>query len=124
MNSESLETTTLNAETESLIKAFASLSRRNYAAGLGALYAYESQLPEAARAKIEGLIRFYGIEDDATLRFFRVHETADVEHFRVCGELLRALASWGQAEAEKSAIALADALWTFLSGVERQAFPA
>ena len=31
----------------------------------------------------------YGIEDEATLRFFRVHESADVEHSAVCRELLR-----------------------------------
>ncbi|HRO02259.1 MAG TPA: CADD family putative folate metabolism protein [Terricaulis sp.] len=112
-----LEAAELHSETQALIAAFASLSRRNYAAGLGALYAYESQLPEVARAKIEGLIRFYGIEDEATLRFFRVHERADIEHAKVCRDLLRELPSWRQLEAEKGATALADALWAFLSGI-------
>ena len=65
----------LNAETEALIDTFRSLSRRSYAAGLGALYAYESQFPGVAGAKIEGLIDRYGIADEETLRFFRVHET-------------------------------------------------
>ncbi len=56
--------------------------------GLGALYAYESQFPGVASAKIEGLIDRYGIEDEETLRFFRVHESADVEHSAVCRALL------------------------------------
>src|SRR5690349_7357671 len=78
----------LNPETQGLIDTFRKLSRQSYAAGLGALYAYESQFPGVASAKIQGLIERYGIEDESTLRFFRVHEGADVEHSRVCRELL------------------------------------
>src|SRR4051794_30927125 len=69
----------LNADTEALIDTFRRLSRRSYASGLGALYAYEGQFPAVAKAKIEGLIERYGITDEETLRFFRVHERADVE---------------------------------------------
>src|SRR5688572_11977350 len=78
----------LNPETKTLIDTFRKLSRQSYAAGLGALYAYESQFPGVASAKIEGLIDRYGISDESTLRFFRVHEGADVEHAQVCRELL------------------------------------
>ena len=42
-----------------------------------------------ASAKIEGLIDRYGISDEETLRFFRVHESADVEHSAVCRALAR-----------------------------------
>ena len=76
----------LNAETLGLIETFRKLSRRSYASGLGALYAYESQFPAVASAKIEGLIERYDVKDEETLRFFRVHESADVEHSRVCRE--------------------------------------
>src|SRR4051794_35120164 len=78
----------LNPETTALIETFRRLSRQSYAAGLGALYAYESQFPGVASAKIEGLMDRYGIADEETLRFFRVHETADVEHSLVCRTLL------------------------------------
>ena len=81
----------LNRETEALIAAFRKLSHQSYAAGLGALYAYESQFPGVASAKIEGLIERYGITDEETLRFFRVHEQADVEHSGVCRALLNRL---------------------------------
>src|SRR4051794_3992010 len=43
----------LNPETKALIDTFRTLSRRSYASGLGALYAYESQFPGVASAKIE-----------------------------------------------------------------------
>jgi pyrroloquinoline-quinone synthase len=111
----------LNPETGALIDTFRRLSRRSYASGLGALYAYESQFPSVAKAKIEGLIDRYGIEDEPTLRFFRVHETADVEHSSVCRALLDRLPEAQRAEAVAAGEELAGALWNFLSGVEARA---
>ena len=108
----------LNPETQALIDTFRKLSRRSYATGLGALYAYESQFPGVASAKIEGLIDRYGISDEPTLRFFRVHEYADVEHSSVCRALLDRLPENEKAEAVAAGEELAGALWNFLSGVE------
>jgi pyrroloquinoline-quinone synthase len=109
----------LNPETEQLIETFESLSRQSYAAGLGALYAYESQFPAVAKAKIEGLIDRYGIDGEETLRLFKVHESADVEHSAVCGRLLDELPVGQHEEAIAAGDRLAGALWNFLTGVER-----
>ena len=111
----------LNPETQGLIDTFWKLSRQSYAAGLGALYAYESQFPGVASAKIEGLIDRYGISDEPTLRFFRVHERADVEHSSVCRALLDRLSDAEREEAIVAGEELAGALWNFLSGVEARA---
>ena len=111
----------LNGETQALIDTFRRLSRQSYAAGLGALYAYESQFPGVASAKIEGLIDRYGISDEETLRFFRVHESADVEHSSVCRALLDRLPESECAEAVAAGEELAEALWNFLSGLEARA---
>ena len=111
----------LNAETQALIDTFRRLSRRSYPSGLGALYAYESQFPAVASAKIEGLIDRYGISSEETLRFFRVHESADVEHSSVCRALLDRLPEEEKAEAVAAGEELAGALWNFLSGVEARA---
>jgi len=108
----------LNPETEALIGTFRTLSRRSYASGLGALYAYESQFPAVATAKIDGLIDRYGISDEPTLRFFRVHQDADVEHSAVCRALLDRLPADEREEAIAAGEELAGALWNFLSGVE------
>ena len=107
----------LNTETQALIDTFRGLSQRSYASGLGALYAYESQFPSVASAKINGLIDRYGISDEDTLRFFRVHESADVEHSSVCRALLDRLPKEEKAEAVAAGDELAGALWNFLSGV-------
>src|SRR6476469_10910451 len=96
---ESVRAQSLNPETQALIDTFRSLSRRSYASGLGALYAYESQFPGVAGAKIEGLIDRYGIADEDTLRFFRVHEHADIEHSAVCRSLLDQLPEGERGEA-------------------------
>jgi pyrroloquinoline-quinone synthase len=118
---ESVRAQRLNAETDALIDTFRRLSRQSYAAGLGALYSYESQFPGVATAKIEGLIDRYGITDEETLRFFRVHATADIEHSSVCRELLDRLPEAQKAEAIAAGEELAGALWNFLSGVEASA---
>ena len=118
---QAVRTQGLNAETQALIDTFRKLSRQSYAAGLGALYAYESQFPGVASAKIEGLIERYGIIDEPTLRFFRVHESADVEHGSVCRALLDKLPEDQKAEAVAAGKELAGALWNFLSGVEARA---
>ena len=111
----------LNCETQALIDTFRRLSRKSYASGLGALYAYESQFPAVASAKIEGLVERYGIADEETLRFFRVHESADVEHSSVCRALLDRLPDEKRDEAVAAGEELAQALWNFLSGVEASA---
>src|SRR4051812_20353645 len=117
-NEGSVRSQQLNPETEALIGTFRRLSRQSYAAGLGALYAYESQFPGVATAKIEGLVDRYGIADEETLRFFRVRASADVEHSAVCRELLDRLSDADRDEAIAAGEELAGALWNFLSGVE------
>jgi pyrroloquinoline-quinone synthase len=92
------------------------------AEGLAALYAYESQIPEIARTKREGLAAFYGIADAAATRFFTVHEEADVWHRRVEREALGRVA--GTPESRERALAAAgrclDALNRALDGVMRE----
>ncbi|HTT75040.1 MAG TPA: CADD family putative folate metabolism protein [Candidatus Binataceae bacterium] len=58
-------------------------------AGLAALYAYESQIPAVAEAKIDGLRRFYGISGEEGLRFFNVHREADPHHARAVGQMVK-----------------------------------
>ena len=63
-----------------LVNVYRSVARLNTGLAAAGLYCYEKQIPSVSAAKIEGLRSNYGIDDDNTLRYFRVHETADVEH--------------------------------------------
>ena len=110
----------VNVETQSLIDTFRKLSRQSYASGLGALYAYESQLPAIAKTKIEGLVARYDVSEPRALKFFEVHEVADIEHSDVCRELLDALPEGERGEAHAAACELAEALRGFLSGMQRE----
>ena len=56
--------------TSDLIENFFRLSRSSYAEGLGALYAYERQVPEIAETKIKGLIDHYNISTNQGLEYF------------------------------------------------------
>jgi pyrroloquinoline-quinone synthase len=109
----------LNAETQHLIATFRKLSRQSYAAGLGALYAYESQLPAVSATKIDGLDKFYGVTDANAIRFFAVHEKADIEHSAVCRDLLDRLPEGEREEAIAAGADLAAALWGFLDGMQK-----
>ena len=92
-------------------------ARSSFAEGLGALYAYESQVPEIATSKIEGLIKNYGITDEATLQFFKVHQTADVEHRHVVRTIIDSLPLAERRLAEAAAEDAAQSLWDFLTEI-------
>ncbi len=96
---------------------FMELARSSFYEGLGALYAYESQVPEIAGSKIEGLKKWYGIDDGRTLEFFYVHQTADIQHREVIEKIL-ANGSLEQREHARVAAARASqSLWDFLSDI-------
>ena len=45
------------------------------------MYAYEKQLPEISRSKIDGLRQFYSLNDGSEgLKYFFVHERVDIRH--------------------------------------------
>lgn len=93
--------------------------REDYRDGLAALLAYESQIPEVAKTKREGLKSFYGIEDERAVAFFRVHESIDVLHNQVEMNILvnQCADSQSQDRAVAAAREGAQALWVFLDGV-------
>lgn len=107
-------------ETKNLIDTFMNLSRSSYAEGLGALYAYERQIPEVAESKIAGLKEHYGIEAEDAIKFFNVHLAVDVWHSDATRDLLEKLNEADQQKAALAACKAADALWNFLSGVKRE----
>ena len=86
--------------------------------GMATLYAYEAQIPAVSRTKIEGLRKFYGIRDAEAIKFFTVHEEADVHHSRSERELMKRYTSVGkEEELYAAAERTATALWRFLDGV-------
>ena len=103
-----------------------SLTRsEDYREGLAALYAYESQIPEVARTKREGLKSLYKIDDERAVSFFRVHEGIDVLHQKVEQQILseKCQTADEQERAIAAATESAKALWSFLDGVTEAYLP-
>jgi pyrroloquinoline-quinone synthase len=107
-------------ETAACDETFRRVATSGVAAGLASLYAYESMVPAVAESKIEGLKRHYGIDDDATLRFFNVHLEVDEWHADVARDLLeRTAPADRRAAAVQAASEGLNALWGLLDGVTR-----
>jgi pyrroloquinoline-quinone synthase len=106
-------------ETRALVDTFFRRAYASYEEGLGALFAYEHQVPEVAEFKLEALRTQYGIDDARTLAFFEVHRAADVAHAEAVGDLLEQLTPEQRARCERSAGSASRALWGFLNGVQR-----
>ena len=94
-------------------------ARAPLAAGTAALYAYEAQVPQVAKVKLEGLRRFYGMDDSRSVSFFDVHQTLDEEHSDAERDIVTSLAKTeGEQDEVVEAVEVAtDSLWRFLDGV-------
>ena len=108
------------APTDALVSTYRDLTSMGpLAAGVAALYAYESQVPQVAKVKLEGLRQFYEMQDERAVSFFEVHQTLDEEHSSAERDMVQALASTDE---EQTAVLEAvdratDSLWRFLDGV-------
>jgi pyrroloquinoline-quinone synthase len=128
----------LNATTQALVDTYREAAESApVACGVAALYAYESQLPAVAEAKIAGLKAHFGfgagvgqgegsaesVESRRGLAFFEVHRTIDVHHAAEERRILEGgeSASGGESVSAAATVAWAEraleAWWNFLSGV-------
>jgi pyrroloquinoline-quinone synthase len=121
-NSADIRGRQLQPETVALIAHFRDAMQASPASALASLYAYESRVPAIARTKAEGLKQHYSA-DQATARYFTLHQTADVHHAKVWRNAIETELSAHPEEADAAldaAAATAAALWRALSGIERE----
>jgi pyrroloquinoline-quinone synthase len=113
------ERTEEQPETKNLINTFRSVcGQGSTAEGLGALYAYESQIPAICESKIEGLKKYYGFTKPEHYEYFTVHIEADQEHSAAEREMLSRYINDRNFESVKVSVnRVLDALWDMLSGV-------
>ncbi|HSS17342.1 MAG TPA: CADD family putative folate metabolism protein [Candidatus Dormibacteraeota bacterium] len=109
-------------ETKNLIGIFRSAcGRGSTVEGLGALYAYESQIPSICESKIDGLKKHYGFAKPEHYEYFTVHIEADREHSAAEREILSRYINERNFESVKASVnRVLDALWEMLSGVCRR----
>ncbi|MFN2544625.1 MAG: CADD family putative folate metabolism protein [Actinomycetota bacterium] len=109
----------LNEATEALVETYRDAAE-DPVAGLAAIHAYERQVPAVAEAKINGLAEHYGIDDERTVAFWKVHRSLDVEHAETERGALEEASSEAVLEGTRRAL---DAWWTFLDAVDVPAEP-
>jgi pyrroloquinoline-quinone synthase len=120
-DAESVRSSAPEPETSACVAAFAeAATTASPAYALGMIYGYESQTPEVATTKAEGLRAHYDV-DGPGVEYFEVHGEIDVEH---ASELAGALATIATSEADLAdaaagARAGAEAIWGLLDGVTR-----
>lgn len=122
-NDKSLANAPALPSTEKLVSTFRDIClNQPFYAGLAALHAFESQVPEIAAVKIEGLARFYGMENPEDYEFFTVHQEADIYHSQAEWSLIERFADTPEKQAEVAAATerACDALWGFLDGIHEK----
>lgn len=104
--------------TQNVVHTFREIcSNRPVVEAVAALYAYESQVPEIAATKIDGLKRFYGISDAKGTAYFAVHEEADKAHRAAWRAWLEENAAGNEGQILASANEALNALWGALDAV-------
>lgn len=115
---EEMAAHTPNAEVRTLISTFRQIcTQASIEEGIAALYAYESQIPAICVSKIEGLKKHYGMHDQNSWEYFRVHIAADEEHAADERKLLNTYVKNDNRQSIREATdAVLDGLWNMLSG--------
>ena len=104
--------------TQNVVHTFRDIcGNRSVPEAVAALYAYESQVPEIASTKIDGLNRFYGISDAKGTAYFSVHEHADKAHRAAWRNWLLENATGSEEQILASAQDALNALWGALDAV-------
>lgn len=88
LTNDEVSSSELLPETAESLRAFQSFMKGSTSSAAAALLTYEAQVPEVARQKMEGLMKFYGIEAPEALEFFRVHMQVDLDHVKVWEKIL------------------------------------
>jgi pyrroloquinoline-quinone synthase len=104
--------------TQTVVHTFRDIcANRSISEAVAALYAYEAQVPEIATTKIDGLKRFYGINDGEGTAYFAVHEEADKAHRAAWRNWLAENASGNDDQILASTHEALNALWGALDAV-------
>ncbi|MCI4432631.1 MAG: iron-containing redox enzyme family protein [Nitrosopumilus sp.] len=51
-----------------------------YEGGACAMYAFEKEIPKISQTKLDGLAEFYGMSNDESTEYFKLHTEADIRH--------------------------------------------
>lgn len=115
---ENIKVSRPSDESQTLVDKFRAIVGSSPEAGLGAILAYESQVPEVAKFKSKALRTHYLTANDQNsekgTQFFAVHEKADVWHTEELESIVARLPEEKKKTAQLAANQACRALWAFL----------
>jgi pyrroloquinoline-quinone synthase len=95
--------------TNKVVRFLIALTKKSFGQGAAAMYAYEKQIPEISRSKINGLTQFYSLGNSREgIEYFTVHEEADVRHAAVWKSIIESVS---HDPSESLYQAATDSLW-------------
>ncbi len=74
--------------TNKSVKDLYDLSESSFEEGVAALYAFEKELPRISETKLEGLKKFYDIDDKKSCEYFDIHREVDIYHSKIWENIL------------------------------------
>ena len=80
-------------KTREAVLALNSLTRLSLEEAAAAMYAYESELPKISTSKINGLMKYYGIDNSDATSYFEIHKEADIRHAGMWRDILETVSS-------------------------------
>jgi pyrroloquinoline-quinone synthase len=78
-----------DGNTRNAISSIVQLTKKSVDEGVCAMYAYEMDLPNISRSKIDGLRKFYNISSVDSTRYFEIHQEADIRHAEIWRRLIK-----------------------------------
>ena len=70
------------------VKKLEKLSSNSLMNGVSMMYSFEKQLPEISTTKIEGLKKFYDVNDENAINYFKIHEKVDIKHAKLWEDII------------------------------------
>jgi pyrroloquinoline-quinone synthase len=75
--------------TKEAVFSLLDLTRNSLDEAICAMYAYEMDLPNISRSKIEGLNKFYNLTSSDSRNYFEIHQEADIRHAAIWRNMIR-----------------------------------
>lgn len=78
-----------DGNTRNAVSSIVQLTKKSVDEAVCAMYAYEMDLPNISRSKIDGLRKFYNISSVDSTRYFEIHQEADIRHAEIWRRLIK-----------------------------------
>jgi pyrroloquinoline-quinone synthase len=75
--------------TKNAVSSLLELTKDSTDESVCAMYAYEKDLPNISKSKIEGLHQFYNISSADSTNYFEIHQEADIRHAEIWRSMIK-----------------------------------